>query len=134
MKNIKKIIANFLVVLTIGIGLSGMAFAAETVDAESTRANIEEFLNTYRVNAYKTRTHKYLFYAGETVDIEIDGDGDTNLDLYVYDAKGNLCVKRTGATDFESLTMDVYRSEYFTIKVVNRGKYYNLYDLYVGIY
>jgi len=92
------------------------------------------FSNTFRVSGYKSRAHKFYFYAGEQVDIEVFGDGDTNLDLYIYDAYGNLCAKRTGSSDYESVDFDVYRSEYFTIKVVNRGDVYNDYELNVDAY
>ncbi len=135
MKNIKNIIANFLVVLSIGIGLSGMAFAADVSSAKTNSANdVESFSGSYRVKANQTSSHRMYFYASEKVDVEIEGDGDTNLDLYVYDSNGTLCAKRTGSTDTESLTLDIYESDYFTIEIVNRGEVYNEYDIYVDVY
>src|SRR5215216_2352655 len=120
MKNFKKIIATFLMVLTIGISMSGLALAETTVNAEN---NVESsgtryFYKTYRVGAHRSQSGRFYFYAGEQVKVRVVGDGYSDLDVYVYDAHGNLCDSSHGPYDVESLTMNVFRSEYFTIKVV----------------
>ena len=57
----------------------------------------------------------------------MSGDGDTDLDLYVYDSNGNLIVKDNDYTD------DCYVRWYrkwtgrFIVKIVNRGPVYNRY-------
>ena len=114
-------------VLTLGLGFSGHTFAA---DADSVFSS----LSSYRVNSYQTNSHRVYLHRGDTVDVSLSGDGTTDLDLYVYDAYGNLCASRTGPYDDEAVSLDVYESEYFTIRVVNRGYDYNDYNLSVEVY
>lgn len=67
------------------------------------------------------------FWANELAEVLVSGDGDTDLDLYVYDENGNLITSDTDYTD------DCYVRFYprwtgtFTIKIVNRGGVYNNY-------
>lgn len=52
-----------------------------------------------RVSANSTDTYVLAFRGGEVAEIAIFGDGDTDLDLYVYDQNGNLIVRDTDYTD-----------------------------------
>lgn len=135
MKNtrINKIIANLLLAIILTTGLSTLTLAnpAETSNPET---NIETNAALFTVGSYRTVRHRSYFRAGERVDIVLNGDGYTNLDLYVYDAYGNLVDYRTGGSDYETMTLDIYRSETFSIKVVNRGNTYNQYSLNVYRY
>lgn len=79
------------------------------------------------VGAGCTDNYTISFIANRLAEILVSGDGDTDLDLYVYDSNGNLIVKDNDYTD------DCYVSWYpkwtgkFYVKVVNRGGVYNRY-------
>ena len=57
------------------------------------------------------------------------GDGDTDLDLYVYDQNGNLIDKDVDYTDNCVCTFVPRWTGLFVIKIVNRGSVYNRYVL-----
>lgn len=98
------------------------------------KANNQTEAGYFKVNGYSAVIHKQYLAEGDYVDIELEGDGDTDLDVYIYDAYGNLIAYSENDGDFEFLDLEIYRSETFTIKVVNRGSVYNNYSLSVYRY
>ena len=85
--------------------------------------------NQERVNANATTYYNVKFYAGQTAEVVIVGDGDTDLDLYVYDENGNLIDSDTDLTDVCVCTWEPSWTGVFRIEVVNLGNVYNLYDI-----
>ena len=75
--------------------------------------------------AHSTRDFNITLYGDETTQISLSGDGDTDLDLYVYDENGNLIASDTGFSDQASVAIRPYWTGRFTIRVVNRGSVYN---------
>jgi len=84
-----------------------------------------------RVNANSTDVYKVDCWGDEVTAIRIQGDGDTDLDLYVYDEAGNLISSGTGYTDCEEVQVQPFYRQTMTIKVVNRGSVYNAYTIRV---
>jgi len=72
---------------------------------------------------------KITFRGGELAQVTVIGDGDTDLDLYVYDENGNLIDSDEDPGDNCSCTFIPIRTESFSIKIVNRGSIYNNYVL-----
>ena len=81
------------------------------------------------VNAHGTDVYRVNFRAGETGIVTVVGDGDTDLDLYVYDQNGNLIDKDVDYTDNCVCTFVPRWTGLFVIKIVNRGSVYNRYVL-----
>lgn len=136
--NIKKFIANFLTIAILLTVLSTFASANTTIadiTDESVNANFltNSNPNIYRLGRKQSHSFEYRFYAGKDVEIAVEGDGSTDLDLYVY-AEGKLIAKRDGNSDYETMNLEIYRTTYFTVKVVNRGFYSNDYKLSVYSY
>ena len=78
-----------------------------------------------RVYAQTYMTYNAKFWAAELAEVVVIGDGDTDLDLYIYDANGNMV-----ACDNDMIDTCVCRwvpswTGTFIIKVVNRGDVYN---------
>jgi hypothetical protein len=69
------------------------------------------------------------FRAGETAYVTIDGDGDTDLDVFVYDENGNLITFDTGLGDNAVLAFTPLWTGTFTIEVVNNGVVSNQYTI-----
>lgn len=69
------------------------------------------------------------FIAGYLAEVAVVGDGDTDLDLYVYDSNGNLIASDTDYTDDCYVSWTPAWTGRFTIKVVNRGLVANRYVL-----
>ena len=83
-----------------------------------------------RVHAYTTDIYHISFRAHEEAQVAISGDGDTELDLYVYDENGHLIASDDeGSEDDRSVSWTPRWTGRFTIKVVNRGSVYNAYGI-----
>jgi hypothetical protein len=80
---------------------------------------------TYRLGANRYRTFSVSFYGGQTARVVVSGDGDTDLDLYVYDVFGNLIASDDDELDDCVVSWTPRWTGNFTIKVVNRGIVYN---------
>lgn len=78
--------------------------------------------------------NSYVYYdirfrAHEVAEVAVSGDGDTDLDLYVYDENGNLITSDTDYTDDCYVRFTPRWTGLFRLKIVNRGGVYNNYVL-----
>ena len=103
---------------------------AETKTTQTSRGRLGGPGEAYRRVAANSYVIDRINYKGGLLaEVFISGDGDTDLDMYVYDENGILIGKDDDYSD------DCYVSWYpkwtgtFTVKVVNRGKVYNDYYL-----
>ena len=79
------------------------------------------------VNGNSTDTYQISFIANVLAEILVSGDGDTDLDLYVYDSNGNLIASDTDYTDDCYVCWVPAWTGRFIVKIVNRGPVYNNY-------
>jgi hypothetical protein len=80
-----------------------------------------------KVSAGYTDVYNVEFRGGELAEIAISGDGDTDLDLYVYDEYGNYIGSDTGSTDTAYVSWTPRWTGNFRIEVKNNGYVYNQY-------
>jgi hypothetical protein len=64
---------------------------------------------------------KATIHVGHLAEVAVIGDGDTDLDLYVYDPAGRLVAKDDDPTDRCYVRFFPRTSGTYTIKVVNRS-------------
>lgn len=83
--------------------------------------------NYSSVNAGGSDMYTMDFRGGELAVVTVIGDGDTDLDLYVYDNNGNLITRDQDYTDDCVVTFVPRWTGTFYIKIVNRGSVYNNY-------
>ena len=81
----------------------------------------------HSVNAKSTDSFTVKFFANERATVLVSGDGDTDLDLYVYDEMGNLIAYDEDYSDDCIVNWVPKWTGQFIIKVVNRGNVYNQY-------
>ena len=81
------------------------------------------------VTAYSTDTFYVTFRGYEDAAVLISGDGGTDLDLFVYDANGNLISADTDGSDDCVVRFMPYRTGTFRIEVRNLGCVYNRYAI-----
>lgn len=83
----------------------------------------------YKVASRSTDSFTIKFWANERATIIVSGDGDTDLDLYVYDERGNLIASDEDYSDDCVVNFVPKWTGQFIIKVVNRGNVYNRYAI-----
>jgi len=81
------------------------------------------------VDAGLTDVYTMRFQGGEDATIILSGDGDTDLDLYVYDENDNLIGYDDDGTDDCVVSFTPRWTGNFKIKVKNLGDTYNSYTL-----
>ena len=84
------------------------------------------------VSARSTITYDVKCYADEETRVTVLGDGSSDLDVYVYDSKGNLITKDEDTTDQCSCAFRAFVTTTFTVEVVNRGNVRNHYFIRVS--
>ena len=121
--------AKLFIVLTILGGIPNLVWAnpnyklVANAEIESTGYGI------FRLPALSNQTHRVFLNRGNAL-VSINGDGKTDLDLYIYDSNG-MVAKSESDYDNEAISLNIYRSGYFIVKVVNNGKVFNDYALNV---
>lgn len=68
------------------------------------------------------------FNGGVRASVLLSGDGDSDLDLFVYDQFGNLVASDDDATDDCVVTWIPHYTGMFTLKLINRGGIFNSYS------
>jgi hypothetical protein len=88
-------------------------------------------LNTTNVDAHGTDRYVIGFYGGESGLVRVFGDGDTTLELKVYDGNGNLVGSDfdDDGTGYCEVTFTPRWTGSFIIRVINHGNVYNHYTL-----
>ncbi|HVS39013.1 MAG TPA: hypothetical protein VMS17_25870 [Gemmataceae bacterium] len=106
--------------ITLGMGATSTAKAGAISGSKITADVVEAF----HVDTYTVR-----FEAGEPALVVLKGDGDTNLELEVYDENGHLIAANLDDGAGALVTWTPKWTGKFTIKVVNRGAVFNHYRL-----
>lgn len=83
------------------------------------------------VDAFMVNIYRVNFYGNELGRVRVIGDGDTDLDVYVLDEFGNVIASDTGVTDICEVVWFARWTGPFTIRVVNLGRVYNRYTIWV---
>ena len=76
-----------------------------------------------------TDTFVISFSGGEDAEVALNGDGPTNLELYVYDEAGNLVAADLTGSDVPSVVWHPTATEKFVIKIINRDSVTDDYQL-----
>lgn len=90
------------------------------------------FCKKSRIKAETTVSYTLSFTGGTKAKVFLRGDGDTDLDLYVYDMNHKLIGKDIDSCASCIVTWIPKRTGKFIIKVRNRGRVYNNYELMVN--
>ncbi len=76
-----------------------------------------------------TDTYSVVFNAGQLAEAGVAGDGDSDLDLFVYDENDHLVCRSTASTDREYCRWWPRWTGSFRIEIQNLGAVANLYRL-----
>ncbi|GAB4038383.1 PPC domain-containing protein [Spirosoma gilvum] len=82
-----------------------------------------------RVEAGSVDVFRIAFYGQEPAAVVVRGDGDTDLDLYIYDSNGNLIASDDDSSDYCAVSWTPRYTGTFIIRVKNRGNVYNRYAM-----
>ena len=78
-----------------------------------------------RVYGKTYKDYEIKFWASELAEVIVIGDGDNDLDLYIYDQNGNLIASDTDYTDQCVCRWVPAWTGAFRIRIVNRGAIYS---------
>jgi serine/threonine protein kinase/uncharacterized protein YhfF len=102
---------------------------AKAVIAAAAAVPADTSMHAERVQAGSTDVYKLAFVVGEEATVLVEGDGDTDLDLYVLDESGSLICADTGPTDRMLCSWIPATTGEFRVEVRNLGDVYNDYSL-----
>ena len=83
----------------------------------------------YNIRPFSTHTFQIAFRGGEYARVIVEGDGSTDLDLYIYDQWGNPVDSDVDYTDYCVTQWYVRVAAVYTVKIVNREGYTNSYAI-----
>ncbi len=86
-------------------------------------------IHSTSVEAYDVDNYDIRFRGGEMARIVVSGDGDTDLDVFVYDADENLVASDVDPTDYCVVSWRPRRSATYRVEVHNLGDVYNIYTI-----
>lgn len=122
----KNLVAKMLVVLVAVTSLSAVTMARS--------AAYESIVKYFTVQPYGETNRVLNLYAGETVYIKVNGDGHSDLDLYVSDAYELLIVKDERTTTDGYVTFKVGETGQYYVDIANNGGSYNTFRYEVTVY
>ncbi|MCG8329466.1 MAG: hypothetical protein MI974_17360 [Chitinophagales bacterium] len=117
----RKILLIIFLFLILGTGtyaqeVVGQLLGITMIQAAANRSLVNDVYNELNENHY--RDHKVYLYRGSNYEINAVCDDDcTNLDLKLYDGMGRLIVYDTSSDALPSISVDVYSTGYFTLRV-----------------
>lgn len=126
----KNLVTKLFIALAVLVAVPSFGLANTNSLTESITENARTNFGGFRLSANSYRIHNIRLNRG-SADIILEGDGDTDLDLYVYDDNNNFIAKSECVCDSERISLTIYRTSIFKVKVFNRGSVYNDYYLTV---
>lgn len=82
-----------------------------------------------RVEANDEVTYSEIFKGGDPAAVAVSGDGDTDLDLFVYDEAGELVASDTDLSDQCIVAWVPAKTQRYRIVIRNLGDVYNAYKM-----
>lgn len=116
---------------TSALALAAAGFAAVAGSPMTAQANSPEpgVWSARTIGALSSRVFTEVFYAGVPAQVWLRGDGDTNLDLYVWDENNRLVCASETYGDREICRWHPRWTGQFYIEIVNFGSVYNVADI-----
>ena len=84
------------------------------------------------VRAGATDVYDIVFEGGEPAEVLVSGDGDTDLDLFIYDEHGNRICSDADETDTMMCSWQPRWTGKFQLRIQNLGNVANIYTLYTN--
>ncbi|MEO5347871.1 MAG: hypothetical protein H7834_16055 [Magnetococcus sp. YQC-9] len=106
-----------------------MALIKDAAESGSRGGSAGPVVHVDRVKARSTDTYELKFRGKESARILVKGDGDNDLDCFVYDQNHGLVAQDTDSTDSCLMEWTPKWEGKFYIKVKNNGAVYSDYLL-----
>jgi len=83
-----------------------------------------------RVAANSTNTHTMYVQNGQRISVRLTGDGDTDLDLFIFDPSGNQVGSDLSTDDDETASFVARRAGTYRVEIRNLGNVWNGYEIW----
>ena len=117
--------------LALALSFTAISASAASIENEADYRINGSSRTVERVSANSTDVYNVTFIGGEPAEVFLVGDGDTDLDLFIYDENGNLIDSDTDNTDVCLCEWTPRWTGRFTIKIRNYGSVYNEYTMLI---
>lgn len=117
--------------LALALSFTAISASAASIENEADYRINGSSCTVERVSANSTDVYNVTFIGGEPAEVFVVGDGDTDLDLFIYDENGNLIDSDTDNTDVCLCEWTPRWTGRFTIKIRNYGSVYNEYTMLI---
>ena len=114
-------------VFTLGATFPGFALNRLSVLSGNYTVQVEQ--GFFRLEGRKDNVHKMRVKAGSYVKVMVNGDEESDLDVWVYDTDGDLVGSGEEEGDQEEVSFKAKQSGIYTIRVSNLGQNINTYQL-----
>lgn len=118
------------------ISLSNLGEVYNLVNVTMTTSGIDvpglDSVGEIRVDAEGSYVFLREFQGGQEAIVTIDGDDDTDVDLFVTDSAGNIICEGESFSDEETCTWTPIDTETYTIELKNLGDIYNVVQIYAN--
>ena len=112
--------------LAAGMALTATAMLGGLQPAQADAVGGPKFVRE-TVKAHTVDVYHVAFRGGEIAEVALSGDGDTDIDLFIYDENGNLVAEDRDRSDDCLARWYVKRTGTYTVRVRNQGGVYNDY-------
>jgi hypothetical protein len=129
---VKNLIVKFIATAILAAGIPATALAKGSASASP--SPMENIVKYFTVDAFDENSHSIYIKAGELVYIKATGNGNSDLDMYVYDSNEKLVVQDVRNTTDGYVTFTAGRSGDYYIDITNDGDLDNVYKLVVDLY
>ena len=109
------------------LAAAAVLLADADLSAQSRQVALDTTID--RVEAYDFNLHSLYLIGGVDYEIRLRGDGDTDLDCFLYDENGNLILSDIRIVDSCVLYITPLWSGPFELEVSNLGFVWNRYRL-----
>jgi hypothetical protein len=106
------------------------SFAHKHLDVLGNNYMAQNFRGNFRIAGHGSGVHQMTIRSGLNYTVLVNGGGNSDLDVWVYDGNGTLVGSDESPDDQEEVSFEAQVGGTYTIRVSNIGQDINTYELF----